>query len=338
LRPDRRAVLRGALGAAATLAASPALAQRGGIRTPTAVAVRSIPLEGFDIAAPERTRFGALVFRAAHELRSDHAAFGGFSGLWRSPDGARLVAVTDNAAWLTATVAMRDGVLAGLADVRMAPILGPDGRPLQRTRSYDTEGLAIADGIAYVAVERSHEVFRFDWARHGVMARGQPVPVPAEVKRLPRNAGLEAIGIVPKGAPLAGALVAIAERARPGEAPTRGFILTGARRGAFDVVRSEGFDVTDLAFLPDGSLLLLERRYDVLRGAAVRIRRIAPGAVAPDAVVDGPIVFEADARQRIDNMEGLALHHDGGTPVLTLISDDNFSPLQRTLLLEFAFA
>ena len=35
-------------------------------------------------------------------------------------------------------------------------------------------------------------------------------------------------------------------------------------------------------------------------------------------------------------MEGLSVHRDGsGALVLTLISDDNFSPLQRTLLLQF---
>ncbi len=38
----------------------------------------------------------------------------------------------------------------------------------------------------------------------------------------------------------------------------------------------------------------------------------------------------------IDNMEGLAVHRtDAGDIILTLISDDNFSPLQRTLLLQF---
>ena len=36
-------------------------------------------------------------------------------------------------------------------------------------------------------------------------------------------------------------------------------------------------------------------------------------------------------------MEGLAVHRNAqGEIVLTLISDDNFSPLQRTLLLQFA--
>jgi hypothetical protein len=37
-------------------------------------------------------------------------------------------------------------------------------------------------------------------------------------------------------------------------------------------------------------------------------------------------------------MEGLAVHQDGAKTILTLISDDNFSFLQRTVLLEFEFA
>ena len=35
-------------------------------------------------------------------------------------------------------------------------------------------------------------------------------------------------------------------------------------------------------------------------------------------------------------MEGLAIHREDGEIVLSLISDDNFSSLQRTLLLEFS--
>ena len=34
-------------------------------------------------------------------------------------------------------------------------------------------------------------------------------------------------------------------------------------------------------------------------------------------------------------MEGLSVHLEEGRTILTLISDDNFSFLQRTLLLEF---
>ncbi len=39
----------------------------------------------------------------------------------------------------------------------------------------------------------------------------------------------------------------------------------------------------------------------------------------------------------IDNMEGIAAHRTPvGETILTLISGDNYSPLQRTLLMKFA--
>jgi hypothetical protein len=47
------------------------------------------------------------------------------------------------------------------------------------------------------------------------------------------------------------------------------------------------------------------------------------------------VVF-ADMGFEIDNMESLSVHRTAaGDIVLTLVSDDNFSPIQRTLLLQF---
>ena len=37
-------------------------------------------------------------------------------------------------------------------------------------------------------------------------------------------------------------------------------------------------------------------------------------------------------------MEGLCVHQEQGATILTLISDDNFSFIQRTMLLEFELA
>lgn len=62
-------------------------------------------------------------------------------------------------------------------------------------------------------------------------------------------------------------------------------------------------------------------------------------AWSSNAVVDGSVMIEADLCDEIDNMEGLSVHRTAtGEIVLTLISDDNFSPVQRTLLLQFTLA
>jgi len=336
LRLSRRALLVGG-GLTFSSIADPARARPSAPTVPTPIAVTATPIERFSVLE-QRQKFGALTFRSGLDLRAEGASFGGFSGLWRSPGGEQIVALSDSAQWFTGKVVYKDGRLAGIDDAEIAPVLGKDGRPLRRTRSYDTECLTIANGTAYVGIERTQEVMRFNWAKDGVRARGQPVPVPPEARDLPRNQGLEGIGVAPPRSPLAGAVVVIAERARvETNAPTRGYILTGARQGGFDVARSGEYDITDLAFLASGEMLLLERRVSFLRGPGARIRRIAANAIAPGALVDGPVIFEANGSHQIDNMEGLAVHRGaGGETIVSMISDDNFSSLQRTLLLEFS--
>jgi hypothetical protein len=56
--------------------------------------------------------------------------------------------------------------------------------------------------------------------------------------------------------------------------------------------------------------------------------------------VTGEVLFEADRRYEIDNMEGITAHRDpqSGGMIVTMVSDDNFMPNQRTLLLEFVLA
>lgn len=331
MRLQRRQLLAGLAGLAMPGAAL-AIEQT---RFPVEIAARRIA--AFEPRSPDRRRFGALQFRGGLVLSCHHPRFGGFSGLWRSPDGRDLVSLTDRGYWLTGKVATVDGRLAGLDAAEMAAMLDAAGRPLARSKSFDTESLAIVGGHAYVGVERSHEILRFDWARDGVEARARSLPVPPPIKKLPRNRGLEALGIVPSG-PHKGAIVAIAERSGKEDAPTMGVLLGQGMPAFFQVGRPGGYDITDLAFLPGGDMLVLERWYRAWRGVGMRIRRIAPGELKAGAVLDGPVLIEADLGYEIDNMEGLSVHQENGRTILTLISDDNFSSLQRTLLLEFEMA
>lgn len=342
MRLSRRALLGIGIGAGLGVAGPGArygLAAGRGSDEITPITISASPVPSFAPREPERRGFGALFYRSGLVLTCNDPGFGGLSGLWRAPDGRGLVALTDNAQWLTASLDFGDSRLAGVRGAELAPILGADGRSLRHTRAFDTESLAIADGQAYIGIERVHEVRRFDWSKDGVRARGAALPMPAEAGSLPSNGSLEAVAVAPPSHPLAGSVIAIAEEARSGpDAPTLGFVLTGSRRFSFEVTRRDGFAITDMAFLPSGEALLLERRYRVLTGVACRIRRIARDAFRPDIPLDGPTILDVDGACEIDNMEGIALHADpaSGETVVTLVSDDNFSPVQRTLLLEFA--
>jgi hypothetical protein len=142
--------------------------------------------------------------------------------------------------------------------------------------------------------------------------------------------------VVPKHLPLAGTLIALSERGLDADGNLIGFLIGGKTSGQFAIRRTGNFDVSDAVLLPTGDLLVLERKFSWLGGVGIRIRRIALKSLAPGAVVDGPSIFDADLGNEIDNMEGIDAHvtPDGET-VLTMVSDDNFSMIQRTLLLQF---
>lgn len=295
------------------------------------------PIKSFHLSEPSRTRFGALEFRGGLELASSNHAFGGLSAIRVATDGAHFVALTDRGRWLTGRIVYdaQEHVI-GIADAVLAPMLGPDGLPLAARGWFDTESIAEDDGTLYVGIERVNRIVRFDFGRAGVRARGVPIAVPPGVATLPNNKGLEAMVVVPKGLPLAGTLVAISERGLDARGDLKAFLIGGPSPGEFSIRRREGFDITDCALMRSDDLLILERRFSRASGIAMRIRRLALAAIAPHALVDGPELVATDMSYQIDNMEGLSVHRTaGGDVVLTLVSDDNFSPLQRTLLLQF---
>jgi hypothetical protein len=160
--------------------------------------------------------------------------------------------------------------------------------------------------------------------------------MPPAVKKLPYNKGLEALVFVPKGQPLAGTLIAMSERGLDPQGNLIAFLVGGPTPGQFSVRRTNNFDISDAVLLPSGDLLILERKFSWFTGIGIRIRRIPLKTIAPGAVIDGPSIFEADLGQEVDNMEGIdAYVTPEGDTVLTMVSDDNFSLLQRTLLLQF---
>jgi hypothetical protein len=328
------------LAAALLVAAIPGDAQTPpAVGPPVAIQVTAQPIAVFDIRDPSRRQFGLLEFRGGLTLRSSYKNFGGISAIRVVADGARFIALSDKGWWFRGRIVYDGTRPDAIADAEMAPILGADGKPLVTRGWYDTESIAEDGDTLYVGIERVHQILRFNYGKDGLLARGQPIAVPPGVRALPANKGLEALVFVPKGFALAGTLIAVSERALDKSGDIVAFLIGGPSPGGFSVKRSESYDVSDAALLPGGDVLLLERKFSWTGGLAIRMRRIVLGDIKPGAVVDGPILFEADLGYEIDNMEGLSVHRGaGGETVLTLISDDNFSVLQRTLLLQFTLA
>lgn len=303
------------------------------------IIAKQVPL---DVNAPEQIRFGKLDWLGTLEIMSPSPWFGGFSGLAIDATGTRLLAISDAGLWLTAKLVYRGGRIAKLTSAAIGPLQGRDGRVLSGVRNADAEAIIFTEpgalaGKAYIAFEQRHRIAEVVVGRDGVIAVKRILSLPARAKSAKGNKGIEAIALLRAG-PSKGALLAMIEEALSEDADTMGWLLGAARPAAVRLRQIGGFSLTDMTSLPNGDLLMLERRFRFSEGVKFRIRRIKAARVVPGALLDGEILFETDDTREIDNMEGIAAHRDGsGRTIVTIISDDNYNlRFQRTLLMQFA--
>ncbi len=307
------------------------------------VEARPVPL---DRADPSRERVGRLRYLGGLELRSPDRRFGGISAiLWEEPC-ARLLAVTDTGAWMilepdeTAAAGGEDaapGRLSGIRAAWLAPILGTDGRPPASKSEADAEALARAGGETFVAFEQDHRL-----QRHSAVSACDPsslatpahrVDRPALMRGWPENGGAEAV------ARAGDRLLILSEEAAAGPGLRAGLLWhpeTGAEQPRAHRPPA-GHAATGMDEIPGGGgHLLLFRRFTPLEGVSAIVARVRPAA---DGRGDAPLEVEELARLApplaVDNLEGIAVRRAGDRVIVYLASDNNFNPLQRTLLLKF---
>ncbi len=326
------------------LAGGTALSQKPGqpLSKAEGIAVTAIPID-LDRDNPGRRDFGKLVFRGGLNLFGKSPHFGGYSALAIDPSGTSILAISDAGTWLRAKLDYDGRRLKRLGDAIVGPILGKDGEPLLADRQRDAEGMILIEGdtengSAYVSFERNHRIDRFPFTHASFGPPEGSLRVPKEAAQMDLNRGVEAITLIRAGR-RKGTLVAFSERLPDKSGNLRGWLVGGPTPGPIAVKTTGGFDITDIAALPDGGLVLLERRFRMSEGLKTRIRKFGARDLRPGAVLDGDVLFEASDAYNIDNFEGIAAHRAAnGETILTLISDDNFNPLQRTLLIQFALS
>ena len=306
---------------------------------PIAVTVR--PVDLYAPPRPERgSRVGALDFLAGLEIKSDARDFGGFSGIRVDPSGTHMLALSDAAFWLAASFDLEDGVPRGIRDARMAPLLGPDG-PFTAKEDRDAEALIEDPAGFHVAFEHHQRLLFYPatdpWLVPSPLldTPGRPIALPPAVFDNPPNGGLEA------GVRLAdGRLLLFSEETRVGPGVKRAWLVGPEGRAEPLAYRAaKGFGATAAALAPDGDVLLLLRSFTRLEGVTIVLRRIPAATIAPGAVLEGDDLARLAPPLTVDNFEGLDTRRDAaGRTLVYLISDDNFNPLQRTLLLVFALA
>ncbi|MEE9568717.1 MAG: esterase-like activity of phytase family protein [Candidatus Binatia bacterium] len=297
--------------------------------TAASLIVKLNPIE-LDLEKPGRKFFGDLTFLSGFELTSGDSRFGGLSGLELSTDGNLLYAVSDHGYWLSARLHHGpQGRLTGLDQWEITPLLTPDGSNVS-WRQRDAEALVRdRDGSFIVAFERAHRLWRYPPPAGALTP--SPLPSPADLRRAPINGGLEAVTILPDRR-----LLALTERFENQDGSLKGWLIHKDKFFSLSYLQSDGFRPTDLATLASGDVLLLERRYSLISGVTVRIRLLSRSNLTAGARLEGKEIALLGPPLEVDNFEGLAVREDPkGGSFLYIISDDNYSMLQRTLLLQF---
>jgi hypothetical protein len=298
---------------------------------PVRVATRAVALAPMD---ENLTMVGRLVFRGGLELQSDDPRFGGLSGVYVEGDG-RLIAVSDRAQWFVARLVLDvKGDLKGLVDARMADIRDTNGELFRRRESGDSEDVTrLDDGRFAVSFEQSHSIRIYDLDKKGPAAATDAELKLAGTRPLGDNESLESL------APLGDGLLTAGEgelgRSAPfwivplkSDAPPSPIGMTST---------NQFYSLVSIAPLPDGDFLAMERFFAPIVGARIHLRRVSrAGLLATPARWEGETIADLEPPASLDNFEGLAVTPgpDGGVR-LYIVSDDNFSAVQRTLLYAF---
>lgn len=314
--------------------ASPAIAAQ---RSPVEIVeISARPITQFHTGHDE-TRFGPLEFVGGLEMTSPARDFGALSAFRFLKPGGDFIGVADTGFWFFGTITHDAGKRpSGVSNFRMQQMVDASGRPIDRKWEVDAEGLAVKDGIATVGFERDQRVAQFKIDPDNMKAPVRQIDYLVPAEELRQNRGFETVTHADPYGQHEGGLVVVSERSLDKAGNVYAAVIEGPHKGVFTVRRDGGFDITDGAFLPDGDLLLLERSFSIARGVKMRLRRIYGESVEKGAVADGPVLMEADMGYQIDNMEGLDVWtRDDGALMVSLVSDDNHSILQRNLYLEF---
>lgn len=285
-------------------------------------------------AAPQTHRLGLLDWRGGLHITAPDPRFGGLSALEVSDDGTRLLAVSDSAWWVSTHLRWSDqGELAGVGNFTISTMRGEDGEHLE-DEAGDSESIAaLGDGQYAVSFEREHRIWNYDIGEDWSGAdQALPVamPIPPTAAPIPHNGGMEALTQLADGSLLVGI-----------EWPFSTDTL-------YDVWREQGGNwhlstiraasehgLTGMTAI-DGQVYALERYWTPAVGSRVRVIRFAETALASDQTIEPEVLAEFDNANSIDNFEGITAFHRDGETILVIVSDNNYNPQQRTLLMAFA--
>ncbi len=251
--------------------------------------------------------------------------FGGLSGISVSPSGEEFVVISDKANYFTGKIVRnKESKLVSINVLNRGKLLSSTGTELSG-QNIDSESIIKAPSNGYYISFESNNRVMF---HNKLSASGIFLPKHPDFKRFKYNEGIEALALNHSGR-----LYAIPESPPRGDQSHPIYKLRGDKWIVIGHINiDEEFKVTDAEFIDDQNLILLERKFTFLNGFVIRIRRIF---FENDEIKSIQVLLESEPWE-FYNLEGLSQWKDeDGNTYLTLISDNQFSPLLKTEIREF---
>jgi hypothetical protein len=286
--------------------------------------------------APMQKRIGELVYLGGLVLQSPSKDFGGLSALRINEDGIAL-AVSDAGSWISFALIEKNGHLVGATGIGLAPLLDLAGNPGTKANR-DSEALEMGATTA-VSFEGDHRIWTYrdiDPAKPETFkaAAAQDWRLPA-MMQWPNNGGVEAYCTLGPDE----ARLIISEDAPAPQGSKDAFLVSQTTQLRFGFLPETGFKPTDCVGLPKGKqALVLQRRFSPFSGVAASIVVADFSGVENGTVIRGREIARLVPPLSVDNMEGISYIERKGRKFVYIISDDNFSGLQRSLLMKFEWA
>lgn len=277
-----------------------------------AIAARPVPLNPQN---PSETAIGGFTFAGGLVLTSpDSRRLHGMSDL--EVNGDRLIAVSDFGTLFEARLVLDSaGRLAGLVEGRISPLAGTDGKPLTGA---DAEGLAVLpNGDRLVSFEGRPRILLYP--ANGDTPRDVPIPAVT----FAGNMGMEALAADPGTAPDA----YIVGSEISGETWTCRVSVPSCTKGP-TALKTIFYGLVAMRRLPGGETAYLLRTVDPQRRYRIILKIVRDTTEVARLDLAPPMNTE--------NFEGLAaVPQPDGRVRFYMISDDNSSPRERTLLFAF---
>lgn len=272
-----------------------------------------------------------------YEMSSDFKKFGGISGLKiiSHKDASYPSAqfdfyfLSDDGFYLKANPEFdKQNNLKSFKIKNIVPLKSEENKILMGDKTEgDAEAIDIKNGDIFIAFERNHRVLRYANEK-----KPEHFINPENFKNLISNEGIEAMGFIKNQ------LLLITENSKASPQTVKAYLYRNNILTIFYYPLYKNYNPTDLTILNDNEILVLERSYTPNFGNRARILTFQYSDIKENEIVRPKQLVKLKPPFPLDNYEAIGnIQITEQLYKLFIVSDNNFNPKQKNLLIEFNY-